>query len=123
MTAILFDKDLDPTPLVATVMEKTREGRLKWEATAMENVFIASVGGGTTLRIFLSSEDTLDNYGQPETTQVPELRLLDEKGKMLWEIHSYQIKGGLWPLFNLSQRVANKLDERMASLMETLQNL
>jgi hypothetical protein len=123
MTAILFDKELDPTPLVTTLIEKTKAGRLKWEPTATENVFIASVGGGTTLRIYLSTTTTLDQYGEPEAVDAPELKLLDEKGKMLWEIHSHQIKGGLWPLFKLAQRVANKLDERMASLMESLQNL
>jgi hypothetical protein len=123
MTAILFDKELDPTPLVTTLIEKTKAGRLKWEPTATENVFIASVGGGTTLRIYLSTTTTLDQYGEPEAVDAPELKLLDEKGKMLWEIHSHQIKGGLWPLFKLAQRVANKLDERMASLMESLRNL
>jgi hypothetical protein len=123
MTGILFDKELDPTPLVTALIEKTKSGRLKWEPTAMENVFIPSVGGGTTLRIYLTSQDTVGNFGQPETEEVPELRLLDEKGKMLWEIHSHQVKDGLWPLFRLAQRVANKLDERMASLMEALQHL
>jgi hypothetical protein len=123
MTAILFDKDLDPTPLVTTLIDKTKAGRLKWEPTAQENVFIASVGGGTTLRIYMTTAQIPDDYGGLDTVDVPELRLLDEKGKMLWEIHSSQPKGGLWPLFKLAQRVANKLDERMASLMETLQNL
>jgi hypothetical protein len=123
MTAILFDKELDPTPLVTTLLEKTKAGRLKWEPTATENVFIASVGGGTTLRIGLTTVDDFNDLGRPDTIEVPELKLLDEKGRMLWEIHQHQVKGGLWPLFRLAQRVANKLDERMASLMESLQNL
>lgn len=123
MTPILLEKDLDPTPLVATLVEKTKAGRLKWEPTATENVFIASVGGGTTLRIYLANEQVPDEYGGLDTVEAPELRLLDEKGKMLWEILPRQVKGGLWPLFRLAQRIANKLDERMASLMETLQNL
>ena len=123
MTAILFDKELDPTPLVTTLLEKTKAGRLKWEPTATENVFIASVGGGTTLRIGLTTVDDFNDLGRPDTIEVPELKLLDEKGRMLWEIHQHQVKGGLWPLFRLAQRVAIKLDERMASLMESLQNL
>jgi hypothetical protein len=57
------------------------------------------------------------------TVWYPHLRLLGEKGKVLWEIHANQIKGGLWPLFKLAQRIGNKLDDRMAKLMETLQSL
>ena len=123
MIAVPFDKDLDPSPLVATLIDKTKAGKLKWEPTAAENVFIASVGGGTTLRIYLTTSTGIDDNGQPESIQVPELRLLDEKGRLLWEIGAYQVKGGLSPLFGLAQRVANKLDERMASLMEALQHL
>lgn len=123
MTAILFDKELDPTPLVTALIEKTKGGRLKWEPTATENVFIASVGGGTTLRMYLTTIEDINDFGQPGPVEIPELRLLDEKGKMLWEIHPHEVKGGLLPLFRLAQRVANKLDERMASLMEALQHL
>jgi hypothetical protein len=123
MTPIVFDKELDPTPLVTALIEKTKAARLKWEPTAHENVFIASVGGGTTLRIYLTSAADFNDLGQPDTVEVPEITLLDEKGKTVWVIRSHQIKGSLWPLFKLAQRIANKLDERMASLMEALQNL
>jgi hypothetical protein len=123
MNTISLDKDLNPTPLVEAVTEKTKAGKIKWEPTAEENTFIATLGGGTTLRIYLTTGEAADEFGNLESVQIPELRLLGEKGKLLWEIRSHQIKGGLWPLFKLAQRIGNKLDERMATLMETLQKL
>lgn len=116
-------QDLDPTPLVITLVEKSQAGRLKWQATADEHAFIASLGGDTTLKITLESVEEIDYYGNPQSERQPVLCMLDAKGRTLWEIHSSQVKGDLWGLYRLAQRIGNKLDERMASLMEVLQKL
>ncbi len=121
MNTSLFDKDLNPTPLVEALIEKTKAGKINWEATAAENTFIATLGGDTTLRVDLITPGDVDEWGNLE--QVPELRLLGDNGKLLWEIYSHQVMGGLWPLFRLAQRIGNKLDERIVTLMETLQKL
>ena len=137
-----LDKELDPTPLVNAIIEKTKAGRLKWEATANPSTFIASVGGNTTLRIQLETTDEV-RYEQvgpvsnppnriiiPETldrrvreVQVPVLSLLDDKGRTLWEISNRDVMGNLDPLFRLARRMGNKLDERMEALMEVVQKL
>lgn len=116
-------QELDPTPLVTTLIDKSRAGKLNWQATADEHAFIASIGGETTLKATLEMTEDFDLYGNPEHTQQPVLCLLDPKGRTLWEISSSQVKGGLWPLYRLAQRIGNKLDERMASVMEVLQKL
>ena len=123
MSSQPLDKNLDPSPLVAAILEKSKAGRLKWEATADENVFIASVGGNT-LKIYLGTTEGFDEYtGQMEQVNVPVLRLLDDKGRTLWEIWPRQVKGGFQPLFDLARRVGNKLDERMESLIGALEKL
>jgi hypothetical protein len=53
MSTLPLDKDIDPTPLVEALTEKTKAGKVKWEPTAEENTFIATLGGDTTLRIYL----------------------------------------------------------------------
>ncbi len=116
MSSQPLNKELDATPLVNTILEKTKAGKLKWEATAIGDVFIASLGGNTTLKIKLVTYEGED-YDQPE------LCLLDDKGKTDWEISNSQVKGGLWPLFNLARRIGNKVDEKMETLMEVLQKL
>ena len=123
MSTSPFEKDLDPAPLVEALKEKTKAGKVKWEPTAAENTFIASVGGGATLRIYLTTTQDYNEAGEFTTITVPELRLVDENGKLLWEISLYETKGELWSLFKLAQRIANKLDERVASLMATLEKL
>ncbi len=116
-------KDVDANPLVQALMEKTQAGRLVWEATADEGTFIASVGGNATLKLVLESQLEQDVRGNPEYADAPTLLLLDEKGKKQWQVYSSQVEGGLWVLYRLAQRVANKVDDRMAALVEAVQRL
>ncbi len=112
-----LEKDIDPTPLIDVLVSKTKEGKLKWEPTASEDAFIASAGGDHTLKIYLDAEE----YAPYE--EFPVLALLDSKGKTLWKVTPAMVKSGLWPLFKLAQRIAHKLDDRIAGLVETLQRL
>lgn len=123
MTDEALKQEIDFDPLTTALVEKTKAGKLNWQATANENTFIASVGGDTTLRLTLESDEDVDTYGQLQSFDVPVLYLLDSKGKALWEIHSRQVEGGLWPLYKLAQRIANKVDEKVEALMEALQKL
>lgn len=117
MSAALVEKELDPTPVVAALMEKSATGKIPWEATANEDTFVSSVGG-QTLRIELVRDPD-----DPEDAGRPVLYLLDAKGKTIWQIYSGQTKTGLWDLYALAQRVGNKVDDKVAALMEALQRL
>jgi|SRR5579862_329685 len=116
-------KDLDANPLVAELITKTKFGKLQWVPTPAESTFVTSIGGNTTLRASLTTMWELDDYGNPDTVTVPQLHLLDEKGQTLWIINQSDVKGGLWPLFKLVRRVANKVDERMSTLLDALKAL
>lgn len=123
MAVQALGQELDVNPLVGVILDKTRAGKLNWQATAADNTFITSVGGETTLQVTLESFDTVDAYGQPDIGRAPVLRLLDSKGRKLWETSESEVKGGLWPLYKLAQRIANKIDDRVAGIIETLQKL
>ena len=123
MTQQASGQELDFNPLVNTILEKTKAGKLNWEATASDDTFIVSVGGETTLKLTMEAFETFDMYGQPETGHAPVLCLLDRKGRKLWEISSNQVSGGLWTLYRQAQRIANKVDDRVAGLIEVLQKL
>jgi len=116
-------EEFDSTPLVNTLLEKTKAGKLVWEATADPNCFITSVGGSTALKIFLKEEPSSRSYFGNE--QVPVLVSLDEKGATQLEIESSQVStlDGLWPLYKLARRIGNNLDEKMESLIEVIQKL
>src|SRR3989304_8402577 len=100
------EKELDPTPLVNAILEKTKAGKLKWQETANEYVFIASVGGNTTLKV---------RYN-PEGPDI--LSLLNENGKLIWEITDPMLP--IDELFTSARRIALRVDERVEALMETL---
>ena len=107
-----LDTELDPTPLVRLLLEKTKAGKVAWEATADPQAFIASSGGKATFKIYLAGED--------ETF----LASLDEKGKTLLIVNSGQVQDfSLESLYRLAKRIANKLDEKLAILLETVEKL
>lgn len=110
-----YADQLDATGLVTAILEKTRAGKLKWAETAEEEVFIASVGGNTTLKVW-----RYESGGSPPYYQCT-LSLLDENGKILLE--SSEPDAMLDELFTLARRIALKVDERVDKLMETLQKL
>ncbi|SRR5713101_783765 len=115
-------KDLDPVPLVERLLDKSRSGRLKWEPTADAKAFVASIGGEQTFRIRLVEAEEIDEYGRPVTIEVPRLDMLDNKGRLLWDIR--MTKGGaLSRLYEVARRIGNRLDERLATALQALERL
>ena len=108
-----YETQLDPVPLLNALINKTQAGKLKWDETADENIFLVSVGGNTTLKVRQARDVYRGTYHL--------LALLDEDGKLIWEVEtpSSQIE----ELFVLARRIARKVDERVEALMETLQKL
>lgn len=116
--------DLNPTPLVERLLEKSRAGRLNWEPTADRKAFVVSVGGEATFKVSLIQVEEVSTFGQSETVDVPILLMLDEKGKTLWEVRQRDVKGiKLWDLYTVARRIGNKLDERMVNAIRALENL
>ena len=105
---------LDPVPLLNTLINKTQAGKLKLDETAVEDIFLVSVGGNTTLKVREKVNPDGDYYYHT-------LSLLDENGKLIWEIEEPSVL--IEQLFVLARRVARKVDERVEALMGTLQKL
>jgi hypothetical protein len=122
MSGASVETELDVTPVVAALIEKSATGKMTWEATAREDTFVSTIGG-QTLKIGLEPTKLMYVLTSPEKISEPVLCLIDEKGKTVWQVYSSQTKEGLWKLYKLAQRIANKVDDRMAALMEALQSL
>lgn len=128
MSAQPIRNELDPKRLVEAIVEKTKAGKLNWEETAAENVFIASVGGDTTFKV--SSEtrgERLIRTGEVPTffyddTEMKKLTLLNEYGKPLVEVWQDE-DPAVGELFDLARRTALNVDERVKSVIEVLQKL
>jgi hypothetical protein len=119
-----LSKDLDATPLVQELLAKTKAGKVPWQPTAASNSFVVSIAGQSTFKVMLDEFEDADEYGRPVTVSTPALSLVDGKGKLLWRIQNTQVKGGgLWELYQLAQRVGNKLDEQIENAISALQKL
>ena len=116
---------LDAAPLVTRLLEKSLNSKVDWKPTADRQAFVTSVGGGElSFKISLVSTTDIDDFGQPESVEVPRLDMLDEKGKVLWYIHTGDVPGGkLHHLYDAARRIGNRLDERLASAMSALDKL
>jgi hypothetical protein len=100
----------DTGPLIEQLLLRTREGKIPWEPTATPSAFLATVAGNT-FRVSLE----YDNEVQQEYSCVT---MVSEKGHTIWTIAQ-----GVWPLYRAVQRVANKVDERIAGALKALEKL
>lgn len=117
-------KKLDAAPLVQSLIEKSKAGKLDWQPTADRTAFVASVGGDTTFKILTVTATEPDDYNQPESVEVPELHMLDAKGKPLWDVHPGDVPAHqLYELFETARRIGNRLDERVSKALEALERL
>jgi hypothetical protein len=101
-----FNRDLDYDALVFALINKTLEGKLAWQETADASTFIAAVKGERTFEI---SEDDRGAH----------LSVKDNRGKDLFYYSSRDCR----ELFALARRVALRLDEKLDSTVELLNQL
>ena len=112
----------DPAHVVAALLDKTRSGKLKWEAAAAEETFHVNIGGHTTLRIFLVKSQQRNAMGDLEMFTLPTLNMLDEKGRVIWSVDSRTVNE-VRELHRQAQNRADRVDERIAVLMDTLNKM
>jgi hypothetical protein len=112
----------DPANVVNVLLEKTRSGRLKWEAAPQEDTFQVNIGGHTYLRVFLVKSQQRNAMGDVEAHTVPTLHMLDEKGRVIWTVDSRSVSETR-ELHRQAQSRADRVEERIAVLLDTLSKM
>jgi hypothetical protein len=115
MTTFNLEQNVDYEPLIAELIEKTKQGKVPWQATASEKMFLASVSPNWTLRI----SSYMDNERESEMSM---LAILDANGREVELVHESSVKA-VWLLYLLAKRIGNRTDETICSLMEDLDKL
>ena len=92
--------------LLEEVLAKTRDGKVRWEPTINEQVFISALGGKFSLVIDAS-------------VGIPALTLGDQKGRTLIRVSGEQIH----ELLELARRSALNTDAVVDSVLESLRKL
>lgn len=108
----------DRTELVATVLARTREGKLDWEELSQTG-FLTRVG------------QTMIIIDRPRGDQQPSMRITDESGKILEAIggpilslNQLAYPGELLSeLYELARRQALRVDETLSNLKRSLDSL
>ena len=137
-----LSKEPNYNAILATLLEKTKMGKVIWAATSDPSTFVAAVKGSQTYRLRRESEvqppERMDNPyalgalalpNQPRWTperriEYVELTVLDENGKTLFSIRQpAQNSSYAGELFTLAQRLANRVDEKVDQTLELLNAL
>jgi hypothetical protein len=109
--------------LINKLLEKSKQGKIDWQATSEEQTFIASVGNNS---FKISLFQPTDRWGQSEGDLSPVLMMLDQTGKSVWRVEGRGldvVNDPLTELYKIAQRIGDRVDERLASALESLDAL
>jgi hypothetical protein len=119
----MLPDNVDFEPLISKLEEKTKAGKVPWQPTAVDSVFVAAVGD-STFRIRLKD---MSSEWEREPNIVPFLDLFDTEGKIIWSVAGGEVPIDLRLRMNrlheLAQRVANRVDERVHGMIAALDDL
>lgn len=103
-------KSPDYETLVASLLEKTLAGKIRWEETAVENSFLAAVKGRQTFQIS-GNENGADT----------ELQVRDQDGKV--RVKLTRTNQQMMDLYSAARRIALGVDEVIDESLELLNSL
>ena len=110
-----LEKDPDYMAVIGMLLEATKAGKLDWQETADDNTFITAVKGEQIFEI-REFEDRSDD------SRYVYLRVQDHEGNELYMTPRFYA-GEAVQLFELSRRLAKKLDEKIDSTFQLLSRL
>jgi hypothetical protein len=102
------------------VLSKTKVGRIRWQPTAEESVYIAAIGGQFTLSI--AQFERLDSF--PDTSY--SLTLKDQDGRELTRVTSDDdgiARREIQELYGTARRQALRVDEKIDAVLGELSKL
>lgn len=117
---------IQPSPpnydvLANVLIDKTRNGKIRWRETALEDTYVAAVRGLQTYRIALNPDGDL--AGRTDQPDLVHLVVKDEFGS---EFLDYQECGRdtlLYELFEEAQQTASPIQERIGKSVDLLNTL
>ncbi len=112
-----FKYDPQYDTVLERLKERTLEGRIVWQETAEEDVFLAAVKGEQTFQIRKTC--VIESLAEVEVVRV---LVKDSEGETLFTTPG--ARGGVaFELFNLAKRIATGIDEKIDRTVQLLSNL
>ena len=101
--------------LVGKLSEKTEGKKITWKPTAEEHTFITTIKGNT-FHIMRSK----DEWQQPHTA----LMMVTEDGRTIWRLDDegrpMHLQTELHSLYDLAQRIGDRVDEKLSEALKSL---
>ncbi|MBM3943753.1 MAG: hypothetical protein FJ316_12760 [SAR202 cluster bacterium] len=117
---------LDFAPLVKQLIEKSEEGKLKWQPTANRKAFIVSVSASVSFMVSVQDPvaTTVGGGLSPVNGEAVTLTLFDANGQPVWDIHQRNVQRvSLRDLYDSARRIGNNVDERLVGALSALERL
>jgi hypothetical protein len=103
--------DLPDAQLVTRLLDATKQGRIQWEKTAIDDQFVASYAGKWLLRV--------DRGTRPSIRDLYWLTLANSEGDEILKLYSTDFPP-VTDLFETARRNALKVDQAIADLLKEL---
>jgi hypothetical protein len=107
-------QELKFDPIIETLLEKTKEGKLRWQETAEEGTYLAAVKGQRTFAISLDWNATSGPI---------RLVVRDVEGKAFLDARFSYANPIARELYDLAGRIALNLDEKVDETLQVLSQL
>lgn len=118
-----LEKEPDYETVLQALLEKTKQGKVAWQETAKEDTFVAAAKGEQTFEItYIDPSRTAGGVVIGAGAPYAVLTVKDREGKLLFETPSDGLATAL-ELFRAARRVALRVDEKIESTLELIDQL
>ena len=111
-----YEQDPDYDRLVEMLIQKTKDGKIDWQETAVTERYVASIQGVRSLVV-----ERIENGDEDEYSQTLKLSGTDSNGRTLFS--HFLDTPSTQTLFELARRVATKEDDRLREVVDLLTTL
>ena len=120
-----FEKEINYEAVLQALIEKTEDGKIQWQETADEKTFLAAVKGELTFEITLNTNVVRFDVEKQKAFPAGSLTILtanNPEGKLFFQTPK-KLSLHADELYELARRIATRVDEKIDSTLELLNQL
>lgn len=112
--------------LFENLINKTNEGKVKWQRTSQLGRFILNLGG-QQISVYSSVDEDPDFWEMPGSSRKAEFMIKDKNGRDIDSLKTFNVGDAVYndiqPLYVAAKSSANDIDKTIESLISSLSDL